>query len=67
MAFLIPLFIIIGVVLAVPQIGIGLLIVGVGAGISAATSRLLLGRSVSRWPFLGRPTLRGLRITSKVF
>jgi hypothetical protein len=45
MAILIPVFIIVGVFLAAPQIGIGLLIVGIGAGISAATSRLLLGRT----------------------
>jgi hypothetical protein len=48
MAFLIPIFIIAGVFLAAPQIGIGLVIVGLGAGISAATSRLLLGRPPSR-------------------
>ena len=48
MAFVIPSFIIVGVLLAAPQIGIGLLVVGIGVGISAATSRLLLGRFGSR-------------------
>ncbi len=42
MAFLIPLFIMLVVVLAVPQIAVGLVIVGIGAGLSAATSKLLL-------------------------
>jgi PadR family transcriptional regulator PadR len=49
MGLLIPLFIIVGVLVIAPQIGIGLLIVGIRAGLSAATSRLFLGRPVSRW------------------
>jgi hypothetical protein len=48
MAFLIPLFIIVGVVLAAPQAVIGLLIVGIGAGLSAGIGRILLGRPASR-------------------
>jgi hypothetical protein len=44
MAFLVPLFLIVGVLLAAPQIVVGILVVGIGAGISAAVSRLVLGR-----------------------
>jgi hypothetical protein len=44
MAFLVPLFIIAVVFLAAPQIGIGLVIVVVGAGLSAAITRLPFGR-----------------------
>jgi hypothetical protein len=48
MAFLIPIVLTIAVLLAAPQIGIGLLIVGLGAGASALTGRLLFGRTLSR-------------------
>jgi len=41
MAFIIPVFIIVSVLLAAPQIGIGLVIVLVGAGIPMLVSRLL--------------------------
>jgi hypothetical protein len=46
MALLIPLFIIAVVAIAIPQIAIGLLILGAGAGISAAIGRLMFGRSL---------------------
>jgi hypothetical protein len=47
MAFLIPVFIIVAVLLAAPQIGIGFLIVGAGTALSLFASKLLLGRTAS--------------------
>lgn len=45
MVFIIPAFIASAVFLAAPQIGIGLVIVLVGAGAAGLISRLVLGRS----------------------
>jgi dolichol kinase len=44
MVFIIPLLIIVGVLFAAPQIGIGLLTVAIGAGLSAVAGRLLFRR-----------------------